>query len=102
VLKNRRFLTWRSLFGDFSRSKFLGSRKTTIHLRIKKRSLLVFPDKKDFLYAVNEPGLYYLFATFVYGLVVRDYAAFLVFTVMQLSYNAVKYGFYYAGWSGEL
>ncbi len=58
--------------------------------------------KKDFLYAVNEPGLYYLVATLIYGIVVRDYAAFLVFTVMQLSYNAVKYGFYYAGWSREI
>ncbi len=54
---------WRSLFGDFFHSEFLRrqkskisersqslmtlkSQKATIHLRIKKRSLLVFPDKK--------------------------------------------------------
>jgi len=62
VFKNHRFLTWRSLFGDFFHSEFLGlqkssisesyqslmtlkSRKTTIHLHFQKWSLLAFSDK---------------------------------------------------------
>ncbi len=36
---------WRSLFEDFSHSEFLSSQKASIHLRIKKRSLLAFSDK---------------------------------------------------------
>lgn len=58
--------------------------------------------KDDLFFAINEPGLYYIFATLIYSIIVKDYTAFFVFTLMQLSYNAIKYGFYYAGWSKEI
>jgi hypothetical protein len=58
-------------------------------------------DNKVWLW-VNELALYHIFATLIYSIVVRDYSVFLIFTVMQMSYNIVKYGFYYAGWCKEL
>lgn len=58
--------------------------------------------KKDILFAINEPGLYYIVATLIYSIIAKDYTTFLVFTLMQLSYNFIKYGFYHAGWSKEV
>lgn len=58
--------------------------------------------KKDILFAINEPGFYYIVATLIYSFLVREYTAFFAFTLMQLSYNFIKYGFYHAGWSKEI
>ena len=58
--------------------------------------------KKSALFFIHEPALHYLVFTFIYGLISGSYYVFLVFTLSQLSYNAIKYGFYYAGWSKEI
>ena len=58
--------------------------------------------KKDLLFALQEPAFYYIIPTFFYSLWIGDSLVFLVFALSQVSYNLVKYGFYFAGWSKEV
>lgn len=63
---------------------------------------LVFGSLRDFYgkktkslgYKITEPAFHYILFTLVYSIAVGEFTLFWVFTVSQLSYDLVKYGFY--------
>lgn len=54
--------------------------------------------KKDWLYKINEPALYYIIPTFIYSLITGVWIVFFVFTVYRISYNIVKYRLFKKGY----
>jgi len=48
---------------------------------------------------LTEPAWHHLLIPLVYSLYIHEYMVFWVCAALQLAYNAVKYGFYHAGWS---
>lgn len=56
---------------------------------------------KTLVYKITEPAFHYILFTLVYSIAVKDFTLFWVFTVSQLSYDLVKYGFYHTGLTRE-